>query len=72
MARLRDAPEDRPGPDLARLAVARLALLRSVTGPGGNEQVMVFERSAAGLQRRHVLTLARFVRLHGRYGFPSR
>jgi protein-L-isoaspartate(D-aspartate) O-methyltransferase len=41
-------------------------------GPGGKEQVMLFERSAAGLQRRRVLTLARFVRLHGRYGFPSR
>jgi protein-L-isoaspartate(D-aspartate) O-methyltransferase len=41
-------------------------------GPGGNEEVVLFERSAAGLQRRQVLTLARFVRLHGRYGFPSR
>ena len=26
----------------------------------------------AGLERRQVLTLARFVRLHGRYGFQSR
>jgi protein-L-isoaspartate(D-aspartate) O-methyltransferase len=33
---------------------------------------VLFERSASGLQRRHVLTLARFVRLHGRYGFPPR
>ena len=41
-------------------------------GPGGNEEVILFERSPAGLQRRQVLTLARFVRLHGRYGFPSR
>jgi len=40
-------------------------------GPGGNEQVVLFERAAAGLQRRQVLTLARFVRLHGQYGFPS-
>ena len=40
--------------------------------PGGSEQVVLFERSASGLERRHVLTLARFVRLHGRYGFPSR
>jgi hypothetical protein len=32
----------------------------------------VLERSASGLERRHVLTRARFVRLHGRYGFPSR
>ena len=41
-------------------------------GPGGSEQVVLFERSASGLERRHLLTLARFVRLHGRYGFPSR
>jgi hypothetical protein len=33
---------------------------------------VLFERSASGLQRRHLLTLARFVRLHGRYRFPSR
>jgi protein-L-isoaspartate(D-aspartate) O-methyltransferase len=39
-------------------------------GPGGHEDVVLFERSAAGLQRRKRLTLARFVRLYGRYGFP--
>jgi protein-L-isoaspartate(D-aspartate) O-methyltransferase len=41
-------------------------------GPGGKEQVVLFERSASGLERRQVLTLARFVRLHGRHGFQSR
>jgi protein-L-isoaspartate(D-aspartate) O-methyltransferase len=41
-------------------------------GPGGSEQVVLFERSASGLQQRQVLTLARFVRLQGRYGFPPR
>jgi len=41
-------------------------------GPGGSEQVVLFERSASRLERRHVLTLARFVRLHGRCGFQSR
>jgi len=41
-------------------------------GPGGSEQVVLFERSASGQQRRHVLTLARLVRLHGRHGFPPR
>jgi protein-L-isoaspartate(D-aspartate) O-methyltransferase len=41
-------------------------------GPGGKEQVVLFQRSAAGLERRQVLTLARFVRLHGRHGFQSR
>lgn len=41
-------------------------------GPGGKEQVVLFQRSAAGLERRQVLTQARFVRLHGRHGFQSR
>ena len=41
-------------------------------GPGGDEEVVLFERSAASLERRQVLTLARFVRLHGRHGFQSR
>lgn len=41
-------------------------------GPGGKEEVVLFERSASGLERRQVLTLARFVRLQGRYGFQSR
>jgi protein-L-isoaspartate(D-aspartate) O-methyltransferase len=39
-------------------------------GPGGQEEVVLFERTAGGLRRRGVLTLARFVRLHGEYGFP--
>ena len=34
--------------------------------------IVLFERSPAGLERRQVLTLARFVRLHGRHGFWSR
>ncbi|GAA2877056.1 protein-L-isoaspartate(D-aspartate) O-methyltransferase [Streptosporangium fragile] len=38
-------------------------------GTGGQEEVVLFERTATGLERREVLTLARFVRLHGRYGF---
>ncbi|MFF5212882.1 protein-L-isoaspartate(D-aspartate) O-methyltransferase [Streptosporangium sp. NPDC000396] len=38
-------------------------------GPGGQEEVVLFRRTATGLERRQVLTLARFVRLHGRYGF---
>lgn len=40
-------------------------------GPGGHEQVVLFQRTADGLARQKVLTLARFVRLRGRYGFPS-
>jgi protein-L-isoaspartate(D-aspartate) O-methyltransferase len=40
-------------------------------GPGGHEQVVCFVRTASGLERRRVLTAARFVRLHGRYGYPQ-
>jgi protein-L-isoaspartate(D-aspartate) O-methyltransferase len=39
-------------------------------GPGGREEVVLFQRTAEGLQHRKVLTLARFVRLRGQYGFP--
>ncbi|MER7498908.1 protein-L-isoaspartate(D-aspartate) O-methyltransferase [Nonomuraea pusilla] len=39
-------------------------------GPGGREEVVLFERAPDGLRRREVLTPARFVRLHGRYGYP--
>ena len=40
-------------------------------GPGGEEEVVRFLRTPDGLQRQQVLTLARFVRLHGRHGFPN-
>ncbi|RMB85149.1 protein-L-isoaspartate O-methyltransferase [Streptomyces shenzhenensis] len=40
-------------------------------GPGGQEQVMSFLRTPTGLERSRMLTLAYFVRLRGRYGFPS-
>lgn len=32
---------------------------------------MLFNRTLTGLERREVLTLARFVRLHGRYGYAG-
>jgi protein-L-isoaspartate(D-aspartate) O-methyltransferase len=38
-------------------------------GPGGNEDVTLFERIPDGLRRVRVLTEASFVRLRGRYGF---
>jgi protein-L-isoaspartate(D-aspartate) O-methyltransferase len=38
-------------------------------GPGGHEEVIVFRRSDDGLDRERTLTLARFVRLHGEYGY---
>jgi len=40
-------------------------------GPGGLEQVLSFLRTATALKQRRMLTPARFVRLRGRYGFPS-
>lgn len=39
-------------------------------GPGGREDVVLFERTATGLERRRILVPACFVRLRGRYGFP--
>ena len=38
-------------------------------GPGGAEQVTVFERNAEGLLSRGVVCHARFVRLYGRHGY---
>lgn len=40
-------------------------------GSGGQEDVVAFERTESGLVRQRVLVPARFVRLHGRYGFPG-
>ena len=59
-----------PGPLAAQLRIG--GRLVQPIGPGGSEQVVLFERSPSGLERRRVLTLARFVRLHGRHGFQSR
>jgi protein-L-isoaspartate(D-aspartate) O-methyltransferase len=38
-------------------------------GPGGAEEVVLFDKADGRLQRRRTLTLARFVRLYGRHGF---
>jgi protein-L-isoaspartate(D-aspartate) O-methyltransferase len=38
-------------------------------GPGGYEEVMLFERRPEGLRRARMLTGARFVRLFGRHGY---
>ena len=59
-----------PAPLAAQLRIG--GRLVQPIGPGGSEQVVLFERSPSGLERRRVLTLARFVRLHGRHGFRSR
>jgi protein-L-isoaspartate(D-aspartate) O-methyltransferase len=52
--------------------LARGGRLVQPIGPGGYEAVVQFERTATGLARRQVLTLAHFVRLYGRYGFPAK
>ena len=40
-------------------------------GPGGAEDVVLYEKDADGLRRVRALTGASFVPLHGRYGFPQ-
>lgn len=40
-------------------------------GSGGGESVVLFERTAQGLERVEELSPARFVRLLGRYGYPQ-
>lgn len=40
-------------------------------GPGGAEDVVLFERRAGGLIARRTITCAHFVRLVGRRGFPA-
>jgi protein-L-isoaspartate(D-aspartate) O-methyltransferase len=38
-------------------------------GPGGHDEVVLFERRSAGLERRRSVTPAHFVRLYGAHGF---
>lgn len=40
-------------------------------GPGGDEQVVLFVKRDDALRRRRSVSLARFVRLVGTYGYPS-
>ena len=40
-------------------------------GPGGAEQVVLFEKRGGRLERRRLLTRARFVRLYGRHAFSA-
>jgi protein-L-isoaspartate(D-aspartate) O-methyltransferase len=40
-------------------------------GPGGEEEVILFEKGPDGLARRHTITGAHFVRLYGAHGFPA-
>jgi protein-L-isoaspartate(D-aspartate) O-methyltransferase len=38
-------------------------------GPGGRDEVVLFERVSSGLKRRRSVTPAHFVKLYGRHGF---
>src|SRR5438128_460406 len=39
-------------------------------GPGGRENVLLFEKRGARLRRRRFVTAAHFVPLYGEHGFP--
>ena len=54
-----------PGPLAGQLRIG--CRLVAPIGPGGHEDVVLFERDADGLKPREVLTFASFVRLYGRY-----
>ena len=40
-------------------------------GPGGREEVVLFEKGPQGLERRRTVTGAHFVRLYGTHAFPE-
>jgi protein-L-isoaspartate(D-aspartate) O-methyltransferase len=40
-------------------------------GPGGREEVVLFENGVRGFVRRRTIALAHFVRLHGAHAFPE-
>lgn len=63
------AHPDVPPPLIAQLREG--GRLVQPIGPGGNEEVTVFELLSEGLRRIRVLTAASFVRLHGRHGFAD-
>jgi protein-L-isoaspartate(D-aspartate) O-methyltransferase len=56
-----------PGPLAAQLAPG--GMLVHPVGPGGREDVALFENGPGGLVRRGTITGAHFVRLVGRHGF---
>jgi protein-L-isoaspartate(D-aspartate) O-methyltransferase len=57
-----------PAPLLEQLAEG--GRLVQPLGPGGAEDVVLFEKQEGELHRIRSITGARFVRLHGAQGFP--
>lgn len=57
-----------PGPLVDQLRVG--GRLTAPIGPGGEDQVTLFERTPDGMVERERLLPARFVRLYGRHGYP--
>jgi protein-L-isoaspartate(D-aspartate) O-methyltransferase len=56
-------------PDAFSLQLADRGRLVQPLGPGGAEQVVLFEKRGEELAERQMLTGARFVRLYGRHGY---
>jgi protein-L-isoaspartate(D-aspartate) O-methyltransferase len=58
-----------PEPLIEQLAVG--GRLVQPIGPGGHDEVVLFEKTPQGLVRRRHVTWAHFVRLYGRHGFQD-
>jgi protein-L-isoaspartate(D-aspartate) O-methyltransferase len=56
-------------PDAFSLQLADGGRLVQPVGPGGAEEVVLFEKQGEELTERRMLTGARFVRLYGRHGY---
>ena len=57
-----------PPPLAAQLRIG--GRLVQPVGPGGGEDVVLYQKEQDGLRRVRIVTTASFVRLHGRHGFP--
>ena len=57
-----------PPPLAAQLRIG--GRLVQPVGPGGGEDVVLYQKGPDGLRQVRIVTAASFVRLHGRHGFP--